>query len=275
MAPVSSIPSSIPPLTWIASFDLSVYVYYVLFLHLVPYLLFWCLAPVFNWERTDKSPARHFEDLRKSFMYGVVLFVFGNYTQTFGWIMVVAFYPTLFIYVIVSQFPWAKFSLPQIRDWPPAMWILAGSVLSIILAAGGFHIYLAYRGGPLYLGLYLGSLLIPALLFAAAALALEEQNHGWIRQKLREYFGWGRARGHSSEDSLEQAAESREAQESASANHPRVSFHIHHWIVFYTLAFYTQFGHPVSQVAAGCAFACYMEGIIAYGYDSLLLTTGA
>ncbi|KAI9313919.1 hypothetical protein BX666DRAFT_1974773 [Dichotomocladium elegans] len=42
-----------------------------------------------------------------------------------------------------------------------------------------------------------------------------------------------------------------------------LSLHLHHWQIFYVLAFFTRFSHPVSQVGAGIVLACYMEGICA------------
>lgn len=42
-----------------------------------------------------------------------------------------------------------------------------------------------------------------------------------------------------------------------------VAIHLHHWQIFYVLAFFTRFNHPVSQIGAGLVLACYMEGICA------------
>jgi hypothetical protein len=39
------------------------------------------------------------------------------------------------------------------------------------------------------------------------------------------------------------------------------SIHPHHWQIFYTLAFFTRFNHPVSQVACGITLAIYTQGI--------------
>ncbi|KAF9959727.1 hypothetical protein BGZ72_008974 [Mortierella alpina] len=48
------------------------------------------------------------------------------------------------------------------------------------------------------------------------------------------------------------------------------SFHPHHWQIFYILAFFTRFEDWVSRVAAGITLGCYMQGIMAYGYDYLI-----
>ncbi|KAF8927681.1 hypothetical protein EDD21DRAFT_412884 [Dissophora ornata] len=47
-------------------------------------------------------------------------------------------------------------------------------------------------------------------------------------------------------------------------------FHPHHWQLFYILAFFTRFDHWVSRVGAGITLGCYMQGIMAYGYDYLI-----
>ncbi|KAF9211512.1 hypothetical protein BGZ59_007960 [Podila verticillata] len=47
-------------------------------------------------------------------------------------------------------------------------------------------------------------------------------------------------------------------------------FHPHHWQLFYMLAFFTRFDHWVSRVGGGIVLGCYMQGIMAYGYDYLI-----
>ncbi|ORZ05804.1 hypothetical protein BCR42DRAFT_473864, partial [Absidia repens] len=42
-----------------------------------------------------------------------------------------------------------------------------------------------------------------------------------------------------------------------------LTLHLHHWQIFYVLAYFTRFTHPLSQVAAGIVLACYMEGVSA------------
>ncbi|KAF9317084.1 hypothetical protein BG003_001196 [Podila horticola] len=48
------------------------------------------------------------------------------------------------------------------------------------------------------------------------------------------------------------------------------NFHPHHWQLFYILAFFTRFDHWVSRVGGGIVLGCYMQGIMAYGYDYLI-----
>ncbi|KAI8867016.1 hypothetical protein GQ42DRAFT_59614 [Ramicandelaber brevisporus] len=50
----------------------------------------------------------------------------------------------------------------------------------------------------------------------------------------------------------------------------RYRLHLHHWQIFYGLAFFTRFANPVSQICAGLVLGIHTHGAVAYGYDSLL-----
>ncbi|KAJ1922668.1 hypothetical protein IWQ60_006380 [Tieghemiomyces parasiticus] len=50
----------------------------------------------------------------------------------------------------------------------------------------------------------------------------------------------------------------------------RFSVHLHHWQIFYILAFFTRFPHTVSQISAGLVLGIFTHGGAAYGFDSLL-----
>ncbi|RKP27266.1 hypothetical protein SYNPS1DRAFT_27072 [Syncephalis pseudoplumigaleata] len=49
-----------------------------------------------------------------------------------------------------------------------------------------------------------------------------------------------------------------------------LNVHIHHWQIFLILAFFTRFEDIISQISAGLVLACFMQGGIAYGFDSML-----
>ncbi|KAJ1985151.1 hypothetical protein H4R34_000228 [Dimargaris verticillata] len=46
--------------------------------------------------------------------------------------------------------------------------------------------------------------------------------------------------------------------------------HLHHWQIFYILAFFTRFTHTISQISAGLVLGIYTQGSAAYGFDPLL-----
>ncbi|KAJ1985006.1 hypothetical protein H4R33_004186 [Dimargaris cristalligena] len=46
--------------------------------------------------------------------------------------------------------------------------------------------------------------------------------------------------------------------------------HLHHWQIFYILAFFTRFPTTVSQICAGLVLGIFTHGGAAYGFDSLL-----
>ncbi|KAI7897749.1 uncharacterized protein BX663DRAFT_527416 [Cokeromyces recurvatus] len=234
------------PATSLFSFHPIIFTYFILATFLVPYPMYRFIAKRYKWETNHKTVARHWSDTMLAFSYGVILFVFGNYTRTFSWITIITFYPSLFAYGLIAELPFAKTSLPDIKNWPKSMWILFLVALSVILAFAGIHIYIASQLELPFVIYYVCSLLIPGFFLTVAILLIKETNTPILSHKWRQH------------------------QEDQSTSHRKVSLHIHHWQIFYTLAFYTRFMHPISQVASGIVLACYMQGIYAYGYDPLV-----
>ncbi|KAI9478642.1 MAG: hypothetical protein EXX96DRAFT_254937 [Benjaminiella poitrasii] len=228
------------PKTALFAFHPLVFLYFILATFIVPYPLYRLIAKRFKWEINHKTLARHWSDSLLGISYGLILFVFGDYTRVFSWITIVAFYPSLFGYALIAELPFAKTSLPNIRNWPKAMWILFIVALGIILAFAGIHIYMASQLELPFVIYYVCSLLIPGFFLVSAILLIKEANTHAFSSKLR------------LQDQEEQFQPMKVA-----------SLHIHHWQIFYVLAFYTRFAHPVSQVASGIVLACYMQGICA------------
>lgn len=74
---------SLVPETALFSFHPLVFLYFMLSFYLVPYPLYRFIAKRYNWETNHKTMARHWSDTMLAFSYGVILFIFGNYTRTF------------------------------------------------------------------------------------------------------------------------------------------------------------------------------------------------
>ncbi|KAI8075035.1 hypothetical protein BC940DRAFT_3298 [Gongronella butleri] len=286
------------PETALFSFNPLVYLYFMLAFFFVPYPLYRYVAHRLNWELNTKTPARHWSDTMYGCSYGVILFVFGNYSHCFSWITVVAFYPALFGYGLIAELPFTKTSLPEFSHWPLGMYIVFGIAVLIILAFAAFHIYLAAMQTVPFVAYYVCALIIPLFLFSMAILLIREVNNNWTRTQLHT---WRAARaqkkkkasaappvldkdekteqqddadveaqaGESSQQPEQPEQQQQQQQQNDEVQPPvnpygaRAALHLHHWQIFYTLAFFTRFTHPVSQVAAGIVLACYMEGICA------------
>ncbi|KAI8078409.1 hypothetical protein BDF21DRAFT_399658 [Thamnidium elegans] len=182
--------------------------------YIIPYPIYRTIAHRYGWETNAKTMTRHWSDLFNGLTYGLILFVFGNYTHTFNWVTLVAFYPSLIAYALIAELPFTRTSLPNIKSWPKGMWVV---------------------------------------FIIAVATKLAQ----WKRKKV------------GSDDE----ATSLLQPDNVAVVSPysrNVAIHLHHWQIFYVLAFFTRFDDVVSQVGAGIVLACYMEGICAYGYDSLV-----
>ncbi|KAH8556142.1 hypothetical protein BGW37DRAFT_1921 [Umbelopsis sp. PMI_123] len=271
--------------TAVYSFDALTYLYFILAFLLFPYPAYRVIAHKFNWEVNTKTLARHWSDIMLGLSYGCIVFVFGNYAKAFSWITVVAFYPSLFGYALIAELPFTKTSLPRIKSWPIGMWIVFLLALAVILAFAAFHIYLAATLPLPFVIYYVCALAIPLfLMLFAVALVYESQHNIIMKSLIRIKASLTSCKGKSSHDSEtlpdiegEQVGESSTAKDVHGTSEAPiedlfspVSMHLHHWQIFYVLCFFTRFDHPVSQVAAGIVLACYMEGICAYGYDSLV-----
>ncbi|CAO3678399.1 unnamed protein product [Umbelopsis ramanniana] len=275
--------------TAVYSFDALTYLYFILAFLLFPYPVYRVIAHKFNWEVNTKTLARHWSDITLGLTYGCIVFVFGNYTKAFSWITVVAFYPSLFGYALIAELPFTKTSLPRIKSWPIGMWIVFLLAVAAILAFAAFHIYLAATLPLPFVIYYVCALAIPLFLLLSAVAIVYESTHN-VFQKT--FMGIKTSlmscKGKASQDEETQPArqdsEGEQAGESSTTKDVHstsdatpvvesfspVALHLHHWQIFYVLSFFTRFDHPVSQVAAGIVLACYMEGICAYGYDSLV-----
>jgi len=42
---------------------------------------------------------------------------------------------------------------------------------------------------------------------------------------------------------------------------PEVGFHLHHWQIFYYLAFFTRFDNVISEICAGLVIGIFMHGM--------------
>ncbi|CAO3652122.1 unnamed protein product [Cunninghamella blakesleeana] len=286
-------PNSVPE-TALFSFNPLVYLYFMLSFFFVPYVLYRYIAQKYNWEINTKTMARHWSDTMLGCSYGVILFVFGNYSRCFSWITVISFYPMLFGYGMIAELPFTKTSLPNIRNWPMGMWVVFLTALAIILAFAAFHIYYAATLTLPFVAYYVCALIIPIFFFILANLIIKENNQNWIRTKYHEKFvlpklakkkttpenstnGEKTEQEEGGEATTSNDQQQQQQQNDIEANHQvnnpytnQIALHLHHWQIFYMLAFFTRFTHPVSQVASGLVLASYMQGICAYGYDGLV-----
>ncbi|KAG0241630.1 hypothetical protein BGW41_005646 [Actinomortierella wolfii] len=185
---------------WVGSFDPVKFIYFILATVLLPYPCYVILATVFNWEHDRKRPSEYYQDVLNAISYGLILFIFGNYTQTFNWITILAFWITWPAYSLIAELPFAKTSLPRWRSWPKGMYILFLGALGVILAFAAYHIYLGYQLNktvPGFLGYYLLGLLIPVALTLIGYACYKQQNSDFLKlsrvynQLL--YWQWKRA----------------------------------------------------------------------------------
>ncbi|KAI8641079.1 hypothetical protein BD408DRAFT_403691 [Parasitella parasitica] len=116
--------------TALYSFDPYLFGLFLLAFYIIPYPIYRFIAHRFKWETNPKTMSRHWSDLFDGISYGLLLFIFGNYSNTLSWTTVAAFYPSLFSYALIAELPFTRTSLPDIKNWPKGMWFVFLSALT-------------------------------------------------------------------------------------------------------------------------------------------------
>jgi hypothetical protein len=198
--------------------------------------------------------------------------------------MILSFYIAIFAYGLLAEIPFTKTSLPRWRYWPIGMWNLFITAFFAVLAMAGFHIYLAIglmeenksrEKDDIFIAWYLGCLSIPLILMILAYIVRQEQNTRILtRCCLNIIRVFTRNHNYQPLPTNENEPTENQQQQNEDEEGPVIipdlepyreiaCIHPHHWQIFYTLAFFTRFNHPVSQVAGGITLAIYTHGIVA------------
>ncbi|CAG8793653.1 19549_t:CDS:2 [Dentiscutata erythropus] len=265
------------------AFEPLTYIYFNIAFVIIAYPLYRLIAGFLKWELNEKTPSKHYSDIIACIRYGFIVFVLGGYSYTFDWITILSFYVAMYSFGRIAEIPFAKQSLPTWRNWAIQMWIVIIVAILIILAFAAYHIYLGViftESGQLghdgiFLAWYIGSLIIPVILILLGLLAVREQNDRFISKKWFKIVGIFKMKkkadveAHSSNDNAENTENSEPvASGEETKNEPQpysksVDVHIHHWQIFYVLAFFTRFDDPISRVASGIVLGIYTQGMIA------------
>lgn len=206
----------------IVSFDAWRYAYFVVMLVAI-YLIVRGVGDsgIVDWDMRDKNVDQNFQDILALIILGTLVFVFGNYANTFsGWtagaMLVIAL-----VWMVVSNIKALESSLVSIKTWSPEIWAAIG-ILAAIIVSG--LVYVLWQG---YGCAVLWRLLIPAVAFVAILVT--------------SYLLKGDA-----------------------------TFHLHHWMIFWTLAFLAPFDAPLAQMAGGAALGIFASALSQYGPDSIV-----
>lgn len=214
-------------------FDLSRYVFFILGTVLVPYFIYQAVSNKNKWtEKRVKTRAEHFETLVTAVTYMTMLYMFGNYKNTYDWVTFLATTVSILGYSYIAELPFAHESLTTVSNWNKKMWTLIIFAISLVIAFAGYHIYLAVQvGGSGFWKTYVGSLIIPVVLGYLSYKTVQDQNSDPSEKKM-------------------------------------VTLHVHHIHIFYVLAFFTRFSTLLSRIAAGVVIGASLQGAAAYGFDT-------
>lgn len=134
---------------------------------------------------------RKVSSILQSIAYGFILFTLGNYSNTFSVITVIAYMLGLWIFGALVELPFLKHSLATVRSWALGTWVVMLLGLALILAAAGYHLFLAQLHEVLW-PWYIGSLVL-AVAIPMLGMLLAVISNRYLRRKrmrlLRERIG--------------------------------------------------------------------------------------
>ncbi|KAL6594474.1 hypothetical protein LY90DRAFT_673288 [Neocallimastix californiae] len=262
-------------------FNILAYACFIGTLYLSYFLFRLILGRVFNFERHKKSPAQHYHHLVDIFIYGTVLFIFGNYSQSFSWITALCIIIGLFGFASICELPFCRVSLQSLRTWDIKLKLICVGAIIIIACAAIYHFYLASQfmideDTSLFWPFLLAFVFICLFLFLSTFIVYKYQNLSFPSLKRRIIRIGERTknivmtRDEFEERKHDGSREIIDSEEVLFIDMPEVGFHLHHWQIFYYLAFFTRFDNVISEICAGLVIGIFMHGVSAYGFHDLL-----
>ncbi|KAJ2768731.1 hypothetical protein IWQ56_002828 [Coemansia nantahalensis] len=260
------------------------------------------VAALFDLERDFKSVADHFDDVTSGLLYAYLVFTLGNYAHTLGWVTLVFYFVGLLGFCLLVELPFMRISIPSWRTWSVGAWAVNLAGLAAVVLAAVFHIRWAYKAAILQWYLPLFALATSTVWLTVFVKQLNNYcvdycpNGLGIERQLRRLALvlciWRDPDRAPSEQSCRERAGllSREEKNAiisrklehlhylnAEGGRPlplyHYQLHLHHWQIFYILAFFTRFDRFASQACAGLVLGIFTQGISAYGFDPMMERT--
>lgn len=131
---------------YIVNFDIKKYIFFMITL-IVTYVCYVFLAKEANWEHREKSIAVNIDVVNQMILFGTVVFVFGNYSETFS-ILSASFIPiSAVVFGALAELPFMKTSLAGYKNWSISAWAVFGSAFIAIILSAGYIIYNSNKCG--------------------------------------------------------------------------------------------------------------------------------
>ncbi|KAK9764703.1 hypothetical protein K7432_007590 [Basidiobolus ranarum] len=257
------------------SFNLSTFLVYLLVVVIGGSQVFLFLSKKYSWERQDKSPVGFLQDIQDALIYNVLLFLFGNYSHTFSIWTVIAFFVGMIGFALLGELPFLKVSLVTWRTWSREAWMVHLGGVAIVLILAVYHFVLAYHAG--ILSWYMTGLIIGLGLLGAGPAV------NWYEEYRRREISYAvptidppkKGEEHiSSKPTNGISPRVTEKDVARIKSWPKYRVHLHHWQIFYLLAFFTRFPSFLGQICSGLVLGIFMHGGSAYGFDPLLEQEG-
>jgi len=197
-----------------------------------PYVLYLFVATHLGWTRKrKKTPTQHFESIVRALSSATLLWLLGNYEETFDKITFTFTIIGILLFGFVAEKlkDTHEHTLATMHKWNGSMKTVVFIVLLALAAVAVHHIHLATEISEEFRNVYVLCGFIPVFLVYLATKTAEMENRRNEGTKLL--------------------------------------FHLHHVHLFYALAFFTRFPEFFSRVAAGLFLGASLHGAAAFEND--------
>lgn len=221
---------------------------------ILPYIVYRNSLDYLQWEKEEKTSADHYSDIFSGISMATLLFVFGNYTNTFKFpqnlVTIITVFLSMFAFGKIGELNFAKTDLSRYEEWDYRMYSLLGGGVAFGLLLAIHHFMEASKSDVL--PEFALSLFIPLLIAVAGYITVKQQNDNlysveWLKNKIN--------------------AESETL--SLPDKKKTIKLHPHHYMIFLSLAFFTRFDTWISRISAGICIGIFMQGGASYSFGSI------
>lgn len=195
-----------------------------LIINVLLYIIYYTIALKLKWEVEVKTISKHYSNITNLVLLSTVLYIFGNYNETWDYMMVFFTFISMFIYGYIGELSFMKnsISINDISRLNNNSKIVYISTLVLIIIVSLYHIKLGYDQS--ITKIYVPSFMIILIIYLL----------------IPYYIYVNREKG------------------------SNITFHPHHWLVAWILALFTRFNTPFSKIFGAICIGVFIQGSSAY-----------
>ena len=114
---------------------------------IILYIIYYIIASKLHWEIQIKTLSQHYQNITNLILLSTILYVFGNYNETWNFMMLFISFISMFVYGYIGEFSFLKnsISITDINRLNNNAKIVYTTTFLIIIIISFYHIKLSYN----------------------------------------------------------------------------------------------------------------------------------